>query len=135
MKLPSQVRVAVYGENTQPPVFNDPGGYSGEVSKDFGLGFTLDSVPGNPKPFLITATDSDYVCPDNSATCFNDGSSNVVECSTKNSDSDDDDEYFTCSTEPNGTEGSYAIILTLIKSFQDISGDSYDFKVIVSVSD
>ena len=58
-----------------------------------------------------------------------------MECAAKNSDSDDDDEYFTCSTEPNGTEGSYAIILTLIKSLQDISGDSYDFKVIASVSE
>ena len=130
--LPSQTNISIYGENTQPPVFNQPDGYSGEVSKGFGLGFALDSVPGDP--FLIIATDSDYVCPANITSCFNKGSNNEVECSAKNSDGVDDDEYFTCSTEKD-TEGSYAIILTLIKSLQDVSGDSYSFNVVASVSE
>ena len=121
----------VFGENTKPPIFNQPDGYSGEISKGLDLGYTLDSVPasvpGNPKPFLIKATDSDYVSPE-----YNFGSSNVVECSAKNGDVGD--EYFSCTTKMD-TEGSYDIILTLIKSFQDFQEDSYTFTVIASVSE
>ena len=129
---PKTNNLFIYGENTQTPTFEGGNEYSGMISKSMTpVDVSLDCLPGND--FHMVVVDEDYIATKTGIPNVDQGSSNVVTCSTKIGDSPED--YFACSAEElaPGVAGRYKINLTLKKSLTTITGNEYEFTVVAQV--
>ena len=125
----------IFGENTRTPTFETGNEYSGTISKSMTpVGVSLDCLPQNTEnDFDLVVVDRDHIAPNDTDPNADQGSSNVVICSTKKGESLD--EYFVCAAEEvaPGTPGRYKINLTLKKSLTTIPEDAYEFTVLAEV--
>ena len=126
----------IFGQNTQTPTFERGTEYGGTISKSMTpVGISLDCLPQNTEnDFDIVVVDGDHIAPNDTDPNADQGSSNVVICSTKKGESLD--EYFVCAAEEvaPGTPGRYKINLTVNKSLATITEDVYEFTVVAEVA-
>jgi len=126
---PKANNLFIYGENTQTPTFEGGNEYSGIISKSMTpVDVSLDCLPGDD--FHMVVVDGDYIATKTGIPNVDQGSSNVVTCSTKIGASPED--YFDCSAEElaPGVAGRYKINLKLKKSLTTITGNEYEFIVV-----